>query len=153
THLIRLMDDRDWYCYEANALSTLCIPEPALNTCESTLSLALNQEDMPYGDASKPARIWIDDILLFEQPRVEISTERIGKKFAPDGFSLYRRAATCLTEPLFAIPQLPPPRPYEKIERIVDAAALGERKTLTLGLHTTAPLKGVFLEVGDLKGP
>jgi hypothetical protein len=153
THLVRLMDDRDWYCYEANALSTLCIPEPALNTCDSTLSLALNQENMPYGDAATPARIWIDEILLFEQPQVDVSTERIGRELAPDGLFLYRRAATCLDEPLFAIPHLPPPRPYEKIERIVDAAALGERKTLTLGLHTPAPLKGVFLEVSDLKGP
>src|SRR5262245_11406321 len=153
THLIRLMDDRDWYCYEANALSTLCIPHPALNTCESTLSLALNQENMPYGNAAKPARIWIDEVLLFEQPQVEISTERIGRKLAPDGFFLYRRAATCLDQPLFAIPHLPPPRPYEKIDRIADTAALGERKTLTLGLHTPAPLKGVIVEVGDLKGP
>jgi hypothetical protein len=30
-HLVRLMDDRDWYCYETNALSTLCTPRPALN--------------------------------------------------------------------------------------------------------------------------
>jgi hypothetical protein len=153
THLIRLMDDRDWYCYEANALSTLCIPEPALNSCESTLSLTLNQENMPYLNPAKPARIWIDDVLVFEQPRVEVSAERIAKKLAPDGFFLYRRAATCLNEPLFAIPRLPAPRAYEKTDRIVDTAALGERKTLTLGLHTAAPLKSVSLDVSDLKGP
>jgi hypothetical protein len=153
THLIRLMDDRDWYCYEANALSMLCTPRPALNSCESTLTLTLNQENMPYLDATKPARIWIDDVLLFEQPEIEVSTERIAKKLAPDGVFLYRRAATCLDQPLFAIPHLPAPRPYEKIERIADAAAPGERKTITLGVCTSAPLEGLCLEVSDLKGP
>src|SRR6185295_17167658 len=85
THLVRFMDDRDWYCYEANAISTLCIPQPALSTGESTLSLALNQENMPYGDAAKPARVWIDEVLLFEQPQVDVSVERLLKKLAPDG--------------------------------------------------------------------
>ncbi len=146
THLIRLMDDRDWYCYEANAISTLCVPQPANNTCESTLTLALDQKDMPYLDSSKPARIWIDEVLLFEQPDVEIRT-------APAGFFAYRRAATCLDQPLFAVPRLPAPRPYEKIEKLGDAAALGERKMITLGIHTDAPIQGLRLDVSDLKGP
>jgi hypothetical protein len=153
THLIRFMDDRDWYCYEANAISTLCVPQPALNTCESTLSLALNQENMPYTDAKKAARIWIDEALLFEQPQVEVSVDRILKKAAPDGFFLYRRAATCLNEPLFAVPPLPAPRPCERIQALRDAAALGERKTLTLGVSSAAPIQGLCLDVSDLKGP
>jgi hypothetical protein len=153
THLVRFMDDRDWYCYEANAISTLCTPQPAIKSCESTLSLALNQENMPYLDPKKPARIWLDEALLFEQPQLELSVERALKKTAPDGFFVYRRAATCLNEPLFRVPALPPPRPYERIQAIRDVAALGERKTLTLGVHTTAPIRGLSLDVGDLKGP
>jgi hypothetical protein len=153
THLIRFMDDRDWYCYEANAISTLCVPQPARNTCESTLTLALNQENMPYSDPKKPARVWIDEALLFEQPQVAVSTERLLQKAAPDGFFLYRRAATCLNEPLFAVPPLPPPRPYERIRALRDAAALGERKVVTLGVSSAAPIRGLCLEVSDLKGP
>ncbi|HVE42609.1 MAG TPA: hypothetical protein VNM14_22205 [Planctomycetota bacterium] len=152
-HLIRFMDDRDWYCYEANAISTLCVPQPALNTCESTLTLALNQENMPYSDPRKPARVWIDEALLFEQPQVAVSSERLLKKAAPDGFFLYRRAATCLNEPLFAVPQLPGPRAYERIQAIHDAAALGERKVVTLGVSSAAPIQGLCLDVSDLKGP
>jgi hypothetical protein len=150
THLIRLMDDRDWYCYEANAISTLCVPQPAASTCESTLTLALNQIAMPYLDTNKPARLWIDEVLLFEQPEVEIGA---AKKTAPDGFFTYHRAATCLDQPLFAVPRLPPPRAYEKIERLADVAALGERKLITLGVSTAAPIKGLRLDVSDLKGP
>jgi hypothetical protein len=153
TQLIRLMDDRDWYCYEANAFSTLCVPQPAAATCESTLTLALNQVAMPYLDTNKPARIWIDEVLLFEQPEVEISTERSRKAAAPDGFFTYRRAATCLDQPMFAVPRLPAPRPCEKIDKLSDAAALGERKLITLGIHTAAPIKGLRLDVTDLKGP
>lgn len=157
-HLVRLMDDRDWYCYEANALSTLCTPQPALNTVESTLQVELNQENMPYLDAKKPARVWIDDVLLFEQPRIEVSAERINKKLAPDGFFLYQRAATCLNQPRSEwggalLATLPPPRAYEKITRIQDAAARGERKMITLGIHTAKPIPGLFLEISDLKGP
>jgi len=153
THLIRFMDDRDWYCYEANAISTLCVPQPARATCESTLTLALNQENMPYTASGKPARVWIDEALLFEQPQVAVSCERLQKQLAPDGLFVYRRAATCLNEPLFAVPPLPPPRPYERIAAIRDVAALGERKTVTLGVSTAAPIRGLSLEVGDLKGP
>ena len=152
-HLVRLMDDRDWYCYEANALSTLCTPQPALNTVKSTLQMELNQESMPYLDANKPARVWIDDVLLFEQPRVEVSAERIGKKLAPDGFFLYQRAATCLNHPDALFPPLDAPRAYEKITRIQEAAARGERKMITLGLRAPKPIRGVSLEIGDLKGP
>ena len=152
-HIIRLMDDRDWYCYEANALSTLCIPQPALNTCQSTLSLNLNQENMPYLDASKPARVWIDDVLLFEQPRVDISFERMSKKLAPNGFFIFRRAATCMNQALYAVPPLDPPRPYEKIAKISDSAALGEHKLVTFGINTTAPIQGLCLDVSELKGP
>lgn len=153
THLIRFMDDRDWYCYEANDLSALCIPRPALKTCESTLTLELDQEAMPYLDPKKPARIWIDDVLLFEQPDVDVSAERMQKKLAPDGLFVYRRAATCLDHPLFAIPHLPAPRPYERTEKLVDVAAQGERKTLTLGVCSRAPIQGLKLEIDDLKGP
>ncbi len=157
-HLVRLMDDRDWYCYEANALSTLCTPQPALDTVESILQVELDQEDMPYLDAGKPAKVWIDDVLLFEQPRIEVSAERINKKLAPDGFFLYRRAATCLNHPRLewggdAFPTLQRPRAYEKITRIQDAAARGERKTITLGVHTPKPIPGLHLEINDLKGP
>jgi hypothetical protein len=153
THLIRFMDDRDWFCYEANDLSALCIPRPALKSGDSTLTLQLDQENMPYLNPNKPARIWIDDVLLFEQPDVAVSVERMQKKMAPDGVFLYRRSATCLDHPLFAIPHLPPPRPYEKIEKISDAAALGERKMLTLGVCSAGPIQSLRLEVDDLKGP
>src|SRR5262249_36700011 len=146
-------DNRDWYCYEANAFSTLCIPQPALNTCQSTLTLNLNQENMPYLDASKPARVWIDEVLLYEQPQVEISCERAAKKLNPNGLLIYRRAATCLHESLYAVPLLEAPRPYEKIEKISDVAALGEHKIVTLGIHTAAPIQGLSLDVSDLKGP
>lgn len=153
THLIRFMDDRDWYCYEANDLSALCIPRPALATVESTLTLELDQENMPYLDPKKPARIWIDDVLLFEQPDVDVRWDRVQKKLAPDGFFVYRRAATCLDHPLINVPRLPAPRPYEKIEKIADAAAPGERKTLTLGVWTASPIQGLRLDIDDLKGP
>jgi hypothetical protein len=153
THLVRLMDDRDWYCYEANAISTLCVPRPARQTCDSTLSLALNQEHMPYTDAGRPARIWLDDAVLFEQPQVDVRWERIQKQLAPDGVFVYRRAATCLSTPLFAVPQLPAPRPYERTRAIRETAARGERKTVTLGLHTPGPIQGLTLDVSDLKGP
>ena len=76
-----------------------------------------------------------------------------GKAAAPDGFFTYRRAATCLDQPMFAVPRLPEPRPYEKIEKLSDVAALGERKLITLGIHAAAPIRGLRLEVGDLKGP
>jgi hypothetical protein len=152
-HLVRLMDDRDWYCYEANALSTLCTPQPALNTVESTLKIELNQENMPYLDRKKPARVWIDDVLLFEQPRIEVSAERINEKLAPDGFFLYRRAATCLNHPECSFPTLDAPRAYERITKIRDAAALGERKMITLGIRTPKPIRGLCLAISDLKGP
>jgi hypothetical protein len=152
-HLIRLMDDRDWYCYEANALSTLCIPQPAVNTCQSTLTLNLNQENMPYLDAGKPARVWIDEVMLFEQPQVEINCDRISKKLMPNGLLIYRRAATCMNEALYALPQLEAPRPYEKIEKISDTSALGEHKIVTLGVYTTAPIQNMSLDLSDLKGP
>jgi len=153
THLIRLMDDRDWYCYENNALSTLCVPQPTINGADSTLTLALNQENMPYLDANKPARIWIDDVLLFEQPQIDVSADRIKKKGAPDGFFLYRRAPTCLDQCSFALPHLDAPRVYEKIDKLNDTAALGERKTVMVGVNTAAPIQGLCLEVSDLKGP
>ena len=152
-HLARLMDNRDWYCYEANALSTLCTPQPALNTVESTLTVELNQENMPYLGANKPARVWIDDVLLVEQPKVEINWDRISKKLTPGGFFLYRRAATCLNAGQFPVAVLDPPRPYERIARITDAAVRGERKTITLGIHTPKPITGLSLQIGDLKGP
>ncbi|HYF49215.1 MAG TPA: hypothetical protein VEJ63_07410, partial [Planctomycetota bacterium] len=152
-YLIRLMDDRDWFCYEANALSTLCTPRPALNTVSSTLALTINQENMPYLDAGKPARVWLDEILAFEQPQVQISWERISKKLVPDGFFFYRRAATCLNPSLYDLPQLDAPRPYERIEKISDTAAQAERKTLTLGIHTSKAIAGLQLDVSDLKGP
>ena len=152
-HLVRLMDDRDWYCYEANALSTLCTPQPALNSVESTLKVELNQENMPYLDAKKPARVWIDDVLLFEQPRIEVNAERINKKLAPDGFFLYQRAATCLNHPDCSFPTLDAPRAYERITKIRDAAALGERKMITLGIRTPKPIRELSLVIGELKGP
>ncbi len=152
-HLIRLMDNRDWYSYGNNVLSTLCVPAPALNTCQSTLSLNLAQEPMPYLDAGKPARIWIDEVMLFEQPAVAVSWERIRKKLVPDGFFFYRRAPTCLSPTLYSMPPLDPPRPCERIKAISESAALGERKTVTLGIHTPRPIQGLCLEPGDLAGP
>ena len=152
-HLARLMDDRDWYCYEANALSTLCTPQPALNTVESTLKVELDQENMPYLDADKPVQVWIDDVLLFEQPKVEVDWKRVAGRLAPEGLFLYRRAPTCLHQAHFQVPVLDPPRPYERIDRITDAAARGERKMITLGVCTPRPIAGLSLEISDLTGP
>jgi hypothetical protein len=156
-HVMRLMDTRDWFCYEANDLSTLCLPRPALADCESTLSLALDQVPVPYLDATKPARVWIDEALLFEQPRVDVSWERMQTAQVPDGMFLFRRAPTALTPLLLKerekLEVLPPPRPSERVTAIADAALQGERKLVTIGLYTPRALKAVTLGMSDLKGP
>ena len=152
----RIMDDRDWYCYEASESDEPAhapvpsMPVPCLNGGDSSLRITINQRSMPYLDATEPARIWIDEVLLFEQPQVSVSCERVRKKLAPDGFFLYRRAPTCISTPFGTIA---PPRPYERIERIKDAAVQGERKCLTLGINTPRPIQGLSLEISDLKGP
>jgi hypothetical protein len=156
-HLVRLMDDRDWYCYEANALSTLCAPRPALSDCESTLVVNLDQVAVPYLDASKPARVWLDDALLFEQPRIEVGGARPQGASAPEGLFVFRRAPTCLTPLLLKAPEkvepLPAPRPYERVTAIAESALQGERKLVSVGLYTPTALRGLTLEVSDLRGP
>ncbi len=152
----RVMDDRNWYCYEASESDEPAhapvpsMPVPCLAGGDSSLRITINQRDMPYLDPTKPARIWIDEILLFEQPEVSVSCERIRKQLAPDGFFLYRRAPTCISTPFGPIA---PPRPYERIERIKDVAVQGERKCLTLGINTPRPIGALSLEISDLKGP
>lgn len=152
----RLMDDRDWYCYEANEVDDPTRP-PCINVTalclaggNATLAVTLNQINKPYVDAAKPARIWLDEALLFEQPKLTRSFERVQKAVAPDGFFLYRRAATCLAAGWVLIEA---PKPFESIDSIKDAAAQGERKLLTLGINTPKPIDGLFLEIADLKGP
>lgn len=156
-HVIRLMDTRDWFCYEANDLSSHCIPRPALNDCESTLTMALDQAPVPYLDATQPARVWIDEVMLFEQPRVEVSWARIQAAQAPEGMFLFRRAPTALTPLLLkereTLEVLPPPRPYERVTVLSDAALQGERKLVSVGLYTPRALKAVTLDMSDLKGP
>ena len=142
THF-RVMDNRDWYCYK---------PEDSLGRVDanSQLTIHLNQFFKPFVDADKAARVWIDEVLLFEQPKIVPNYERAAKKLAPDGFFVYRRAATCTGSTGGAIELA---KPYEKIAEITEVALKGERKLLTLGVSTSKPIANLSLSSTDLAGP
>ena len=139
----RVMDDRDWYPYHPAAPG-------AIKTAESELSVTLNQVWKAFVDPDRPARVWIDDVLVFPQPEVTVNWDRAARAQTPGETFVYRRAATCSGSTFGPVAA---PRPYEKIDAVEDAAALGERKCLTLGLFSTKAIADLALDLSDLVGP
>jgi len=139
----RVMDDRDWYPYHPSG-------PLVLKTAESQLSVTLNQVWKAFVDPDRPAQVWIDDVLLLPQPEVTVNWGRATRAQTPGETLVYRRAATCSGSTFGPVV---PPRPYGRIDTIEDAAALGERKCLTVGLFTTRPIADLALELSDLVRP
>lgn len=145
THF-RIMDTQDWGYFKASSPTAIA----AWTGGTSRLTMSMNQFQKPFVDAGKPARVWIDDILVFEQPVVAYSWERMTAKLTTGGFFVYRRAPTCTASTFGTIE---PPKPCEKIAKIEENALLGERKLIQFGLHSEKPVADVSLEIGDLAGP
>lgn len=144
THF-RIMDTQDWHYFRAGS--------PVLGSWAggtSRLTMTMNHFHKPFIDAGKPARVWIDDALVLEQPKITSSWSRMQAKLTPDGRFVYRRAPTCTPNPFSSIAA---PKPCERLTAIAEHALLGERKLIQFGLHSEQPVAGVALAIGDLAGP
>lgn len=115
------------------------------NGYKSSLSLTLNQTPAVYIDSARPGRIWLDDIMLFDQPKIVMDYDGALKKADLDGKDfVYSRAVTH---------HLKRVAPWEKIDRYASFAARGERKVVPIGVNLPNGAKNLDLAISDLTGP
>ena len=172
--IAKVQDTRNWYCYKPTSRGKDRYPDhwnvPAAtfrpggpfmdkkkkrrrpiwdNQGRSALSLSLNQLDLYYVDRLIPGRMWVDDILLFDQPKIVFDYSAALKQAGLDRLFVYGRAVTHDA----AWSASSRPLPWEKLERIEAVAARGERKVLMLGVNAPQPVDRLELDVSDLQGP
>ncbi len=174
--LPKIQDTRDWYCYKPTFAGVAYTrgkwrQESATFKLKghrqwvagkeqvsaiysagykSKLSFHLTQKHLPYINPKQPARVWIDDILLFDQPQIIFDFDRVAKKSQLTGPFAYSRPVT-MTEGGI-LNYAPRPTPWEKVDRLVLEAARGERKVVPLGISLPGGGKGIFVDRTDLVG-
>jgi hypothetical protein len=173
----KVQDTRDWFCYKPNGMGSdpvpndWCVPAVTPRLCgefrgwqeaarkqqsdifksgyvSDGVTISLNQIDLPYIDKSRPARIWIDDVMLFPQPMIIFDFDKALAKAGLTGDFVYSRPVTLGNEG-----GSPRVTPWQKIDKLTETAALGERKVLCLGIDLLKGGQGIDLQSMELSGP
>ncbi len=119
---------------------------------KTQLVISLSQGKVYYLDSSKPGRIWIDDILIFEQPKIIFDFAKALADAKLESEFVYQRPINQLSgHP--DVPYTSRPFPWEKAASIKLNATRGERKAFCVGVNLPKGGKGVTVEMSAFKGP
>lgn len=119
---------------------------------KTQLKISLPQDRLYYLDNSKPGRIWIDDILVFEQPKIVFDYFKTLTDAKLENEFVYQRPINQLCgHPDFSMTARP--FPWEQVASIKLSATRGERKAFCVGIALPRGGKQVTVEMSELTGP
>ena len=120
---------------------------------EAKLTICFDQRPQFFMPKDKTeGKWWLDDIVLFEQPKVVIRHDELLKPHLADGLFVF---STPSNLELGRQPRGAKPFPREKLTRLERPALRGQRAVFFIGLYHTRPVKDIQVTVTDnaLKGP
>jgi hypothetical protein len=164
---ITLRGTRDWYCYsfstggaDSDGISDAAAraqtatvrkgekTEPAeiwqKSGGKAHFLFGAFQEKQPFLLSGLPGRVWIDDILLIEQPLITINRQKNLERVGVKDLVTFSRPVDAPRTAVF---------PHEAVERLESFAMPGERRQFRFGIHALKPLKAVEVAISPVTGP
>lgn len=163
---IPLRGTRDWYCYcfepgdrdDWGVPAMTCPPQAETVSKDgkdtaadlwqkdgrSVLTIKARQANQPFLKEDKTGRIWLDEMLLFEQPAITVERSRPLERVARNGTVLFGRPVSMPRMGAFA---------HEATDKIETFAMPGERRQIRVGICAIGDLQDVCLDVSPLLCP
>lgn len=161
---LRLRDTRPWYCYKFDAggkddwgIDEMCSKAQSETVRQgrsevdaeiwakaggkARLSIGGYQDRQPFLKGDGTGRIWLDDLLLLEQPVVTVKRADALKRAAKNGAAVFVRPVQ--------MPRIGA-APHEAADKIEAFAMRGERRQVRFGIHAVDLLENVEVEVSAL---
>ena len=146
---IPLRDSRDWFCYRLDPGGSDAWDVP-LHTSTGAATRNVDfvfgawQQDQPFLTGDKTGTIWLDDLLLFEQPVITVERRALLERSARNGAVVFARPVN-----------MPRGRPHahEAVDSIETFAMRGERRQVRFGVYAVSALSDVQVTVSDLTSP
>lgn len=163
---IALRGTRDWYCYtfDPGGRDDWGVPDMTSTAqaetvkkdgkdvpadlwqkgARTTLAIKVHQANQPFLKDDKTGRVWLDEVLLFEQPVINVDRSGPLARIAKDGAVVFTRPVNMPRMGAFA---------HEAAERVEAFAMPGERREVRIGIQAMKNLQDVRLDVAPLLGP
>jgi hypothetical protein len=153
---------RDWFKmrFRMSGRTHWGLPEPFARAAadKTTLKAVLDQRRMFYRPKDKQeGTVWIDDLMLFEQPKVTVRFDKLLAPHIKAGVFLFTRPTN---SPLGRLrekygPWTAWPFPWEKLERLDRYGLKGQRVSYFFGMLLSKPRKQAHVRVkgGRFDGP
>ncbi len=164
---LTLRGDRDWHCCRFDSggsdawavpLESACgqsekvrkgpdeVPADIWAKAEGKAYFVLGgfQQGQPFLKGEKTGKVWIDDVLLFEQPVVTVDRAAPLARAARGGAVVFARPVNLPRWGAFA---------HEAAEKLEAFAMPGERRQIRFGVYAAEPLEGLECSCSELTGP
>ena len=163
---IPLRGTRDWYCYSAEpgdpdgwGVPAMACPPQAEKVKkdgkevtadlwqkrgEAVLTIKARQANQSFLKDDKTGRIWLDEMLLLEQPLVTVDRVKPLRHIASEGAVLFSRPVNMPRMGAFS---------HEAAEKVETFAMAGERRQIRVGVCAIRDLRDVRLDVTPLLSP